>query len=87
MALSEIWRDIETHFQPHLPSIRRTCSVSRIRVCTNWAYRVQVLDMAQTAILSHLPIASGAAFDSHDDEHDPRCHPETRVALRRQIID
>jgi hypothetical protein len=43
--------------------------------------------MAQTAILSQLPTVNGAAFDSHDDEHDPRCHPETRAALRQQIID
>ncbi|KAI9774719.1 MAG: hypothetical protein M1839_001680 [Geoglossum umbratile] len=27
----------------------------------------------------------GAAFDSHEDEHDPRCLQDTRVDLRRQI--
>ncbi|KAJ5368809.1 Vegetative incompatibility protein HET-E-1 [Penicillium cataractarum] len=47
----------------------------------------QVLNMAQTASLSQLPTVTGAAFDSHADEHDPRCHPDTRVALRQQIVE
>ncbi|KAK4675111.1 NACHT and WD40-domain containing NOD-like receptor 5 [Podospora pseudoanserina] len=38
------------------------------------------------AILSKLPIANGAAFDSHTDEHDARCHPDTRVGLQRDIM-
>jgi hypothetical protein len=35
--------------------------------------------------LAKLPSAEGAAFDSHEDEHHERCHPETRVDLLRQI--
>ncbi|KAK3305060.1 uncharacterized protein B0T15DRAFT_188014 [Chaetomium strumarium] len=38
------------------------------------------------AVLSKLPIAKDAAFDSHADEHDARCHPDTRVDLRREIM-
>ncbi|KAK4652665.1 NACHT and WD40-domain containing NOD-like receptor 5 [Podospora pseudocomata] len=38
------------------------------------------------AILSKLPIANGASFDSHTDEHDARCHPDTRVDLQRDIM-
>jgi hypothetical protein len=49
-------------------------------------YRVQVLDISQTLVLSKLPIAKDAAFDSHADEHDARCHPKTRVAIRQEII-
>lgn len=32
-----------------------------------------------------LPIAEGAAFDSHAEEHNPRCHPDTRTELLSQI--
>jgi len=35
--------------------------------------------------LAKLPSAEGAAFDSHHDELDARCHPETRVDLLSQI--
>ncbi|KAK4040861.1 hypothetical protein C8A01DRAFT_45879 [Parachaetomium inaequale] len=38
------------------------------------------------AVLSKLPIANDAAFDSYKDEHDARCHPNTRVDLRREIM-
>ncbi|KAK2926405.1 hypothetical protein FoTM2_013271 [Fusarium oxysporum f. sp. vasinfectum] len=46
----------------------------------------QVLDIGQTLVLSKLPTTRDAAFDSHADEHDARCHPETRVALRQDIM-
>jgi hypothetical protein len=35
--------------------------------------------------LPKLPRAEGAAFDSHQDEHDARCLENTRVDLQRQI--
>lgn len=35
--------------------------------------------------LLKLPIAKGAAFDSHLDEHEARCLPSTRIELRREI--
>ncbi|MCJ1310945.1 hypothetical protein MMC25_004614 [Agyrium rufum] len=35
--------------------------------------------------LAKVPYAKGAAFDSHTDELDARCHPQTRVELRQQI--
>jgi WD40 repeat protein/Mrp family chromosome partitioning ATPase len=37
--------------------------------------------------LSKLPVATGAAFNSHQSEHDARCHPDTRVDLLREIYD
>lgn len=46
----------------------------------------QVLNISQTLVLSKLPIAKDAAFDSYADEHDARCHPNTRVALREEIM-
>ncbi|KAH7012408.1 vegetative incompatibility protein HET-E-1 [Macrophomina phaseolina] len=44
-----------------------------------------ILDIDQTLVLSKLLTAKGAAFDSHTDEHDARCHPGTRVALLQDI--
>jgi hypothetical protein len=37
--------------------------------------------------LSKLPVAAGAAFNSHQSEHDARCHSDTRVELLREIYD
>ncbi|KAK4189473.1 hypothetical protein QBC35DRAFT_462007 [Podospora australis] len=39
------------------------------------------------AVLSTLPVAEGAAFDSHAEEHNARCHPGTRTELLSQIQD
>lgn len=36
-------------------------------------------------MIAKLPYAKGSTFDSFDGVLDPRCHPETRIALRRQI--
>lgn len=38
------------------------------------------------AVLSKLPTAEHAAFDSHVDEHEARCHPDTRVDLQQEIM-
>ncbi|KAK3390127.1 hypothetical protein B0H63DRAFT_538288 [Podospora didyma] len=39
------------------------------------------------AVLSKLPVAEDAAFDSHAEEHNARCHPSTRTELLCQIQD
>lgn len=36
-------------------------------------------------MLAKLPIVTGAAFDSHAEEHNPTCLPNTRVDLLREI--
>ncbi|KAI0406715.1 hypothetical protein F4802DRAFT_91989 [Xylaria palmicola] len=36
-------------------------------------------------VIDKLPIAAGAAFDSHAEEHNPTCLPNTRVDLLREI--
>lgn len=36
-------------------------------------------------ILSRLPQAEGAAFDSHANENEPKCHEDTRIDLLQQI--
>ena len=53
----------------------------------NFVYRALVLDVHQEIVLAKLRTAEGAAFDCHADEHDPRCHPDTRVDLLHQIDD
>ncbi|EJT79995.1 hypothetical protein GGTG_00002 [Gaeumannomyces tritici R3-111a-1] len=35
--------------------------------------------------LEKLPVAKGAAFDAQANEHDPSCHPDTRVDLLADI--
>ncbi|KAI0543145.1 hypothetical protein GGR58DRAFT_10947 [Xylaria digitata] len=35
--------------------------------------------------LDKLPVAMGAAFDSHAEEHNPTCLPNTRVEILREI--
>ncbi|KAL8367221.1 hypothetical protein RB599_010285 [Gaeumannomyces hyphopodioides] len=35
--------------------------------------------------LEKLPVAKGAAFDAQANEHDPSCHPNTRVDLLAEI--
>ena len=53
----------------------------------NFVYRALVLDVHQEIVLAKLRTAEGAAFDCYADEHDPRCHPDTRVDLLHQIDD
>ncbi|PMD32232.1 hypothetical protein L207DRAFT_572057 [Hyaloscypha variabilis F] len=44
-----------------------------------------VIDTAQKLVLSKLPIATDAAFDSYAEEHNTRCHANTRIELFHQI--
>ncbi|EJT69083.1 hypothetical protein GGTG_13351 [Gaeumannomyces tritici R3-111a-1] len=43
------------------------------------------LDIHRKIDLSKLPVAKGAAFDAQANEHDPSCHPDTRVDLLADI--
>ncbi|KAL6400991.1 hypothetical protein AUP68_16711 [Ilyonectria robusta] len=45
--------------------------------------KIAVID--QKTVLNTLPIAEGASFDSREEEHNPTCLPETRVALLSHI--
>src|SRR5579862_2444811 len=40
-----------------------------------------MLDLDQKLDLTKLPIAGGASFDSHMEEHNARCLPNTRTEL------
>ncbi|KAH6889960.1 hypothetical protein B0T10DRAFT_365361, partial [Thelonectria olida] len=46
---------------------------------------VLLLNIHQKIVLGKLSSAEGAAYDSHANEHDARCHPHTRVDLLAQI--
>jgi hypothetical protein len=48
-------------------------------------YRRIIARIDQHNELSQLPIAEGASFDSHVNEHDPRCHEDTRTNLLNEI--
>ena len=63
----------------------------RTRV-TNKLFRHIILDLDQKTDKLHqkidfgkLPVAKGASFDSHIEEHNARCLANTRVELQRQI--
>ncbi|CAI0649687.1 unnamed protein product, partial [Colletotrichum noveboracense] len=38
-----------------------------------------------TQLFDKLSIAKGAAYDTHHNQHEPRCHPRTRVDVLREI--
>ncbi|KAL8353836.1 hypothetical protein RB601_003595 [Gaeumannomyces tritici] len=42
-------------------------------------------DIHHKIVISKLPVAKGAAFDAQANEHDPSCHPDTRVDLLADI--
>ncbi|KAK3192426.1 hypothetical protein K4F52_001639 [Lecanicillium sp. MT-2017a] len=44
-----------------------------------------LLNIDQKMVLDRLPVAEGAFFDSHAEEHNPTCLPTTRVELLQQI--
>ncbi|CAJ2508307.1 Uu.00g094930.m01.CDS01 [Anthostomella pinea] len=43
------------------------------------------IDSSLKSVLDKVPVVQGAAFDSHAEEHNPTCHPDTRVGLLRAI--
>lgn len=48
--------------------------------------RSLLLDIHQELVLSKLRIVKAAAFDHFDRSSEPECHPETRVALLRDMM-
>ncbi|KAF2681098.1 hypothetical protein K458DRAFT_392325 [Lentithecium fluviatile CBS 122367] len=46
---------------------------------------VLVSDISQKLDLTKLPIATGASFDAHTEEHSARCLPNTRTELLKTI--
>jgi deoxyadenosine/deoxycytidine kinase len=52
---------------------------------TNAAIEIIDSDRRREKVLAKLLYAQGSTFDSFDEALNPRCHPETRIDLRRQI--
>ncbi|ESU15454.1 hypothetical protein FGSG_08955 [Fusarium graminearum PH-1] len=48
-------------------------------------HSVLLMDIHQKMVFDKLRTAEGAAYDSHANEHEARCHPQTRVDLLAQI--
>jgi hypothetical protein len=48
-------------------------------------HRVVVFSIDQKLDLAKLPVAIGASFNSHNDEHNARCLPNTRTGLLDEI--
>ncbi|KAJ4076770.1 hypothetical protein NW756_012779 [Fusarium oxysporum] len=46
---------------------------------------VLLMGIYQKMVFDKLKTAEGAAYDSHANEHEARCHPQTRVDLLAQI--
>lgn len=46
---------------------------------------MNIQSVQSDAILSKLPVVQGASFDSHANEHEPRCHPLTRVKILGEV--
>jgi hypothetical protein len=44
-------------------------------------------NLHQKIDLAKLPVAKGASFDSHMEEHNAKCLPNTRVEMLRQIME
>ena len=53
----------------------------------NEIYRGLMLDLDQKFDLAKLPVAGGASFDSHVEEHNGTCLEKTRVELQYQIME
>ncbi|KAM0346961.1 hypothetical protein ACHAP4_011568 [Fusarium culmorum] len=49
------------------------------------AHSVLLMDIYRRMVFDKLRTAEGAAYDSHANEHEARCHPLTRVDLLAQI--
>ncbi|KAF4445382.1 Vegetative incompatibility HET-E-1, partial [Fusarium albosuccineum] len=68
---------------------RNRDALSTALIIDNTALQVdtnsKIKHISQTLDISRLPLAKDAAFDSHMDEHDARCLPNTRVELRQEI--
>jgi hypothetical protein len=52
---------------------------------TNAAIEIIDSDRWHAKVIAKLPYVKGSTFDSFDGDLDPRCHPGTRIDLRRQI--
>ncbi|KAK9443771.1 G-protein beta wd-40 repeats containing [Metarhizium brunneum] len=46
-----------------------------------------IREIDEKTVFDRLPIVAGASFDSHDEECNPTCLPDTRIELIKQIME
>jgi hypothetical protein len=54
-------------------------------IVSHQLYRALTFNIDQKLDLAKLPVATGASFDSHNEEHNARCLPNTRTKLLDEI--
>ncbi|KAI0977457.1 vegetative incompatibility protein HET-E-1 [Xylaria arbuscula] len=67
-------------FDVHMPLIYSEGEEKALR-----RLRREIDQQSGKPVVDKLPIAAGAAFDSHAEEHNPTCLPNTRVDLLHEI--
>jgi len=73
-------------FWPPFRSIKRKClSILAFDHQLTSNPSAEIFDISRKIDLPKLPVVTGAAFDSQANEHDPKCHPDTRVDLLAEI--
>ncbi|EXM12651.1 hypothetical protein FoTM2_013550 [Fusarium oxysporum f. sp. vasinfectum] len=88
-AMSRIgWRALKWPFSSK--AVEETIQhLARSRDNISFALNTDLVKITQhvdhTLALGRLPVAAGAAFDSHAEEHNPTCLPDTRVELLDEI--
>jgi WD40 repeat protein len=61
--------------------------LSCVGTASQLSRRVLTVDIGQKLDLAKLPIATGASYNSHSEEHNARCLENTRTALLHDITD
>ncbi|KAJ3568906.1 hypothetical protein NPX13_g6262 [Xylaria arbuscula] len=77
--VEKILQDLSRCMQPVTTALQIDQAVAIFAIDNNLA------SVDQKAVLGRLAEAAGAAFDSHAEEHNPICLPDTRVDLLREI--
>ncbi|PGH08774.1 hypothetical protein AJ79_05873 [Helicocarpus griseus UAMH5409] len=85
------WPFESKEFEKYLQILERCRSTISFAIQVDQTTAIfDILDHQQKTtlpdVLSKLPSADGAFFDSHANEHDPKCHPDTRTDLLQQIF-
>ncbi|KAI9694181.1 MAG: hypothetical protein M1822_003452 [Bathelium mastoideum] len=77
-------------FNVHMPLIYgegRDHAFMRLREEINKSQGASVRDQSQAAALKRLFHSNWTVFNSHVDEHERKCHPDTRTDLLRQVFE
>lgn len=70
----------------HYPQFQVDLLLDQQVLTANPSFSVQILSTTQNDVLSRLPNVASASFDSYANEQGAQCHSQTRVELRREIL-